>query len=140
MLQRIPPAGFIAPCLPTKTDKPPSGGEWLHEIKHDGFRVVARKKGAQMRFYSRPGNDLTYRFPLIVETLERLRSRIRGPFGSRPGLPKTITSKTRPWLPTKRSPPGALSNQPLDKAFALSPRGTPCSCMKFSKRPRPGSQ
>ena len=29
---------------------------------------------------------------------------IRGPFGSRPGLPNTITSKTRPWLPTKRSP------------------------------------
>src|SRR5262249_23584878 len=42
---------------------------------------------------------------------------IRGPFGSRPGLPKTIASKTRPWLPTKRSPSGALSNQPLDSAF-----------------------
>jgi ATP-dependent DNA ligase len=40
-----------------------------------GFRVIARKKGAQVRLYSRPGNDLTYRFPLIVETLARLRSR-----------------------------------------------------------------
>jgi bifunctional non-homologous end joining protein LigD len=49
----------------------PSGGEW----QHDGFRVIARKKGAQVRLYSRPGNDLTYRFPLIVETLARLRSR-----------------------------------------------------------------
>jgi hypothetical protein len=29
-----------------------------HEIKHDGFRVIARKKGAQVRLYSRPGNDL----------------------------------------------------------------------------------
>src|SRR3954451_2959271 len=38
-------------------------------------RVIARKKGAQVRLYSRPGNDLTYRFPLIVETLARLRSR-----------------------------------------------------------------
>jgi len=47
MLQRTLPAGFIAPCLPTKTDK----------------------------LYSRPGNDLTHRFPLIVETLARLRSR-----------------------------------------------------------------
>ena len=75
MLQRTLPAGFIAPCLPTKTDKLPSGGEWLHEIKHDGFRVIARKNGAQVRLYSRPGNDLTYRFPLIVETLARLRSR-----------------------------------------------------------------
>jgi bifunctional non-homologous end joining protein LigD len=75
MLQRALPAGFVSPCLPTKTDKLPSGSEWLHEIKHDGFRVIARKKGPQVRLYSRPGNDLTYRFPLIVETLARLRSR-----------------------------------------------------------------
>jgi bifunctional non-homologous end joining protein LigD len=47
----------------------------LHEIKHDGFRIIARKNGAQVRLYSRPGNDLTHRFPLIVKTLARLRSR-----------------------------------------------------------------
>ena len=75
MLQRTLPAGFIAPCLPTKTDKLPSGSQWLHEIKHDGFRIIARKTGAQVRLYSRPGNDLTHRFPLIAETLARLRSR-----------------------------------------------------------------
>jgi bifunctional non-homologous end joining protein LigD len=75
MLQRTFPAGFIAPCLPTKTDKLPSGSEWLHEIKHDGFRIIARKNGPRVRLYSRPGNDLTYRFPLIVEALARLRSR-----------------------------------------------------------------
>jgi bifunctional non-homologous end joining protein LigD len=75
MLQRALPAGFIASCLPSKADKLPSGRDWLHEIKHDGFRVIARRNGAQVRLYSRPGNDLTYRFPLIVETLARLRSR-----------------------------------------------------------------
>jgi bifunctional non-homologous end joining protein LigD len=75
MLQRTFPAGFIAPCLSTKTDKLPSGGKWLHEIKHDGFRVIARKDGPRVRLYSRPGNDLTHRFPLIVETLARVRSR-----------------------------------------------------------------
>jgi len=75
MLQRTLPAGFIAPCLPTKTDKLPSGGLWLHEIKHDGFRIIARKDGARVRLYSRPGNDFTRRFPLIVEALARLRSR-----------------------------------------------------------------
>jgi ATP-dependent DNA ligase len=68
-------AGFIAPCLPTKAHEPPSGGLWLHEIKHDGFRVIARKEGPRVRLYSRPGNDLTRRFPLIVEALRRLRSR-----------------------------------------------------------------
>jgi bifunctional non-homologous end joining protein LigD len=71
MSQRTLPAGFIAPCLPTKTDKLPSGGQWLHEIKHDGFRIIARKDGPRVRLYSRPGNDLTRRFPLIVETLAR---------------------------------------------------------------------
>jgi ATP-dependent DNA ligase len=48
MLQRTFPAGFIAPCLPTKTDKLPSGGLWLHEIKHDGFRVIARTGDAMI--------------------------------------------------------------------------------------------
>jgi bifunctional non-homologous end joining protein LigD len=75
MLQRTFPAGFVAPCLPTKTGTLPSDSQWLHEIKHDGFRVIARKDGERVRLYSRPGNDLTYRFPLIVEALARLRSR-----------------------------------------------------------------
>ena len=75
MLQRTFPAGFIAPCLPTKTDKLPSGDLWLHEIKHDGFRIIARKDGDRVRLYSRPGNDMTRRFPLIAEALTGLRSR-----------------------------------------------------------------
>jgi bifunctional non-homologous end joining protein LigD len=74
-MQHPLPAGFIAPCLPTKAQSPPSGPLWLHEIKHDGFRVIARKNGAKVRLYSRPGNDLTYRFPLIAETVARLRPR-----------------------------------------------------------------
>jgi bifunctional non-homologous end joining protein LigD len=74
-MQRTLPAGFIAPCLPSKTNKLPSGGQWLHEIKHDGFRVIARKHGSRVRLYSRPGNDFTHRFPLIVNALAGLRSR-----------------------------------------------------------------
>jgi bifunctional non-homologous end joining protein LigD len=65
---RALPAGFIAPCLPTSAPQPPSGELWLHEIKHDGFRVIAR----QVKLYSRPGNDLSYRFPLIVRSLRPL--------------------------------------------------------------------
>jgi ATP-dependent DNA ligase len=71
---RTLPAGFVAPCLPTKAPTP-SGAEWLHEIKHDGFRIIARKNGEPVKLYSRPGNDLTDRFPLIVEALAKLRSR-----------------------------------------------------------------
>jgi bifunctional non-homologous end joining protein LigD len=62
-------------CLPTKGPIPPTDEHWLHEIKHDGFRIIARKEGDRVRLYSRPGNDLTYRFQLIVEALERLRPR-----------------------------------------------------------------
>jgi bifunctional non-homologous end joining protein LigD len=53
----------------------PSGGQWLHEIKHDGFRIIARKDDDRVRLYSRPGNDMTRRFPLITEALTGLRSR-----------------------------------------------------------------
>jgi bifunctional non-homologous end joining protein LigD len=67
--------GFVPPCLPAKAPQPPAGDAWLHEIKHDGFRVIARKDGDRVRLYSRPGNDLTDRFQLIVEALVWLRSR-----------------------------------------------------------------
>jgi bifunctional non-homologous end joining protein LigD len=69
------PAGFIEPCLPTSTKRPPSGKGWSHEIKHDGFRVIARKQDKRVRLYSRPGNDLTRRFPRITEAVARLRAR-----------------------------------------------------------------
>jgi ATP-dependent DNA ligase len=47
----------------------------VHEIKHDGIRCIARRNGVQVRLYSRPGNDLTHRFALIVDALARLRCR-----------------------------------------------------------------
>ena len=46
---RTLPVGFIPPCLPIKAAKPPAGAAWLHEIKHDGFRVIARKDGPRVR-------------------------------------------------------------------------------------------
>jgi bifunctional non-homologous end joining protein LigD len=71
---RTLPTGFVQPCLPTKAPRPPCGELWLHEIKHDGFGVIARKDGPRVKLYSRPGNDLTQRFPLIVDALARLRA------------------------------------------------------------------
>ena len=70
----FPPASSSPASRPQRACRQ-SGPGWLHEIKHDGFRVIARKNGDRVRLYSRPGNDLTDRFPLIVETLARLRSR-----------------------------------------------------------------
>jgi ATP-dependent DNA ligase len=73
-LRTLPP-GFVPPSLPSKALEPPSGAIWLHEIKWDGFRVIARKSGKRVKLYSRPGNDLTHRFPGIVETVAKLRAR-----------------------------------------------------------------
>jgi ATP-dependent DNA ligase len=53
--QRTLPTGAIEPCLPTKADTLPSGGLWVHEIKHDGFRIIARKDGAQVPKTERDG-------------------------------------------------------------------------------------
>jgi bifunctional non-homologous end joining protein LigD len=58
--------GAIEPCLPTPAKAPPSGPGWIHEIKHDGFRLIARRDAAGVRLITRKGNDFTKRFPLIA--------------------------------------------------------------------------
>jgi ATP dependent DNA ligase domain len=65
-------AGRLHCALPAHDRPTRAVGLWLHEIKHDGFRVIARRDGERVRLYSRPGNDLTNRFPLIVEAIARL--------------------------------------------------------------------
>jgi bifunctional non-homologous end joining protein LigD len=44
-------------------------------MKHDGFRFIARKTDKRVELYSRPGNDLTVRFPLVAAAIARLRPR-----------------------------------------------------------------
>lgn len=66
------PAAFISPCLPMTAPAAPSGELWLHEIKLDGRRIIARNDGQRVRLYSRSGDDLTQRYPLIVEAMSRL--------------------------------------------------------------------
>jgi bifunctional non-homologous end joining protein LigD len=63
---------FIAPCLPSLADCPPSGAGWIHEIKHDGFRLLACRGAVGIRLLTRNGNDFTARYPLIVEAVEAL--------------------------------------------------------------------
>jgi bifunctional non-homologous end joining protein LigD len=76
MLTRAaPPSGFIEPCLPSPADHPPVEPNWVHEIKHDGFRLMARRDGAGVRLLTRNGNDWTERYPLIFEAMNHLRVR-----------------------------------------------------------------
>ena len=58
-----PLAGIIEPCLPRPADRPPIGGDWLHEIKHDGFRIMARRDAAGVRLLTRNDHDFAGRFP-----------------------------------------------------------------------------
>ena len=67
------PPGFIEPCLPTLAQTVPAGPQWVHEIKHDGFRFICRRDGDRVRVFSRRGNDFTDRVPLIAEALAKLR-------------------------------------------------------------------
>jgi bifunctional non-homologous end joining protein LigD len=59
-------AGLIEPCLPSSAKAPPPGSDWLHEIKHDGFRILALRDAAGVQLYTRNGNDFTKRFLLVV--------------------------------------------------------------------------
>jgi bifunctional non-homologous end joining protein LigD len=67
--------GHIEPCLPSPAKAPPSGPGWLHEIKHDGFRILARHNAAGIRLITRHGKDFTSRFPLVASALASLPAR-----------------------------------------------------------------
>jgi bifunctional non-homologous end joining protein LigD len=66
-----PPAA-LQPCLPSPAREPPSAANWIHEIKHDGFRILARRDADRVRLFTRHGSDFTERYPKIVGALETL--------------------------------------------------------------------
>jgi bifunctional non-homologous end joining protein LigD len=70
--RRVQAAIPFQPCLPRRANTPPKDHGWVHEIKHDGFRVIARRDGKKVRLISRQGKDLTYRFPLAVRAIAEL--------------------------------------------------------------------
>jgi bifunctional non-homologous end joining protein LigD len=67
-----PGLGIIEPCLASPAKAPPSGPGWLHEIKHDGFRILARRDPAGVRLITRAGNEFSYRFPFIAMAIGKL--------------------------------------------------------------------
>jgi ATP dependent DNA ligase domain len=69
---RSKPPGFILPCQPALADRPPSGPGWLHEIKFDGYRVIARKDGEQVRLWARTTSDYSKAFTRIRDAVAAL--------------------------------------------------------------------
>jgi bifunctional non-homologous end joining protein LigD len=72
-LSGMPKTAF-EPCLPTRGTKVPAGPDWLHEIKHDGYRMLVVRENKRVRLISRNGYDLTDRYPLIVEAALKNRT------------------------------------------------------------------
>ncbi|MHC2399062.1 bifunctional non-homologous end joining protein LigD [Bradyrhizobium barranii subsp. barranii] len=61
------------PALPVKAAEVPSGPDSLHEIKHDGYRMMLIREAKVVRLRSKTGLDWTQRFPWIVESALKLR-------------------------------------------------------------------
>jgi ATP-dependent DNA ligase len=58
LVRRIRTDGFVDPCIPSRAPKPPSGPDWVHEIKHDGYRLIVRRDGEtvpSVRLFTRRG-------------------------------------------------------------------------------------
>jgi bifunctional non-homologous end joining protein LigD len=70
--RRIPPVGFIQPARPLLTSKPRSGPEWIHEVKHDGYRLIALKEAARVVLCSRYATDYTDTFLSIANAVRAL--------------------------------------------------------------------
>jgi bifunctional non-homologous end joining protein LigD len=66
----LPP--FVPPSLAVLAERPPSGEGWIHEIKHDGYRIQARIDGGAVKLLTRKGLDWTARFPAVAEALKAL--------------------------------------------------------------------
>ena len=66
---------FVPPELATPVSKAPDGDEWLHEIKFDGYRILARLENGRARLMSRNDKDWTARLPEVAEAVARLPAR-----------------------------------------------------------------
>ena len=65
----IPLPRFIPPQLSQPVEKPPSGPQWLHEIKLDGFRMAARIDNGRVQLLTRTGLDWTDKYPSAIAAL-----------------------------------------------------------------------
>ncbi|MBR0741150.1 DNA ligase [Bradyrhizobium liaoningense] len=63
------------PALPVSGAKVPTGPDWMHEIKYDGYRLLVVRENDRVRLLTKNGHDWTKRFPLIVEAALRNRQK-----------------------------------------------------------------
>src|SRR5213593_2821263 len=68
-------ARFIEPMKAKLVEKPPATGDWIYELKFDGIRLIAIRADKKVSLLSRNQNDLSARFPEIVEAIKNLAAR-----------------------------------------------------------------
>ncbi|MES2657988.1 MAG: DNA ligase D [Verrucomicrobiota bacterium] len=68
-------AGFVPPQLARVVPSVPTGREWIHEIKFDGYRLIAVQRGGEVKLYTRSGLDWTDKFKATAEHLSRVTRR-----------------------------------------------------------------
>ena len=73
--KRLPMPRFRPPQLAVLSTTPPSGPDWLHEIKFDGYRVLAAMAGGSAKLYTRSGLDWTEKFRGVAEAVAQLPAR-----------------------------------------------------------------
>jgi bifunctional non-homologous end joining protein LigD len=71
----LPMPEFVEPMKARPMKSPPSGEDWLYELKFDGYRFLGSKAGTEVRLWSRTENDFTRRFPAIAKELAKLKIR-----------------------------------------------------------------
>ncbi len=71
----VPRIRFIPIASPKLRPAPPTGPEWLHEVKFDGFRIQLHKFGREVRLFSRNGKDFTDRFSSIAAAVRGLAAK-----------------------------------------------------------------
>jgi hypothetical protein len=129
--------GFVAPCIPSLAPKPPAGPDWVHEIKHDGYRLIVRRDDRAVHLFTRRGYDWTDRYPAIAGAAGKLRARsftLDGEAvvcGADGGFRCTLTAGTIPSCSDcgchqcGRSVAGTLSYVRFRLSVSLSPRRRP---------------
>jgi bifunctional non-homologous end joining protein LigD len=65
----------LEPQLATLVDSPPHGGEWVHEIKYDGYRALCELQDGEVRLLTRNGKDWTDRFGAVERAARELPAR-----------------------------------------------------------------
>jgi bifunctional non-homologous end joining protein LigD len=67
------PPGFIRPCRPILANRLPDGPGWVHELKHDGYRLQIHVKDGRARLYTMNGNNWSDRYPRIIEAAAKIK-------------------------------------------------------------------